>query len=248
MQRRTRVTRIFAAMTALLFSTIAVADEIVVFGATGTIGQSIVGEALKRGHDVVGVSRSPEKFEYGQENFTGKAGNPTDTASVREIAGGVDAIIVAVGGRSATVPEETAMNLTALALQEALGELGADGPQIVVIGGGFTMRGSKEKMLEAMPPHAPPGSAMRALFLGHWAAYETYQASELNWTFIAPPMKIMGFREGPDIRSGSYRTSTTEYVKDSDGNNEISMSDLAVAALDFAEKRNFQKVKVAVGY
>ena len=34
--------------------------KIIVFGATGNVGQRIVAEALRRGHEVVGVVRDPE--------------------------------------------------------------------------------------------------------------------------------------------------------------------------------------------
>ena len=203
---------------------------------------------LSRGHAVKGVSRSPETFNYNEDNFTGVQGNPTDAASVAELAIDVDAIIIAVGGRTATVPEETAMNQTAIVVTEVLAGQGSAGPQVIVIGGGMTMRGSRESMIDNMPPNAKEGSAMYALFLGHWEAYQTYLKSEINWTFVAPPMGILGFREGPDIRTGTYRASTSEYVVTADGKNEISMSDLAVAAVDFAEEADFNRVKVAVGY
>ena len=236
-----------------LFSTALAEDpaerkRIIVFGATGTIGQSIVTEALNRGHDVTGVSRSPDKFGYTQHNFTAARGNPTDAASVEELTSDVDAIIIAVGGRTATVPEETAMNQTAIAITDALSELGSDSPQVVVIGGGMTMHGSRENMINNMPPAATEGSALYALFLGHWAAYQTYLKSDINWTFLAPPMNILGFRQGPDVRTRTYRASTTEHVVSADGKNEISMSDLAVAAVDFAEEAKFNRVKVTVGY
>nr|XP_061806002.1 uncharacterized protein YwnB-like [Nerophis lumbriciformis] len=227
-------------------------QSIVVFGATGVIGQAIVVEALERGHLVTGVSRSPEKFQYSQPNFTPAAGNPTDAQSVAELVDGVDAIIIAVGARTATRPEETAMNQTAIAVSQALAEAGSSGPQVVIIGGGMTMRGSRENMIKHMPPHAPQGSAMYALFLGHWEAYETYMASNINWTFLAPPMNILGFGRGandqPNERTGGYRTSTEQSVVSADGKNQISMADLAVAALDFAEQPKFNQVKVTVGY
>ncbi len=238
----------------LVIASTALAEEpaesksIVVFGATGTIGQSVVAEALSRGHAVTGVSRSPEKFAYSEENFTAARGNPTDASSVAELVADVDAVIIAVGGRTATKPEETAMNLTAIAITDVLSELGSDSPQVVVIAGGLTMLGSRENMIANMPPNAPEGSAMYALFLGHWEAYETYLKSNINWTFVAPPMGILGFREGPDVRTGKYRTSTTERVVMADGKNEVSMSDLAVAVVDFAEESEFNRVKVAVGY
>lgn len=237
-----------AAFSTALAEESAERKSIVVLGATGVIGQSIVAEALNRGHDVTGVSRGPEKFEYSEDNFTGARGNPTDLVSVSELTSDTDAIIIAVGGRTATVPEETAMNQTAKAVTEALSELGPNSPQVIVIGGGLTMQGSRQKMIKNMPPIATEGSAMYTLFLGHWEAYQTYIGSEINWTFIAPPMNILGFRGGPDVRTGTYRASTTERVVTSDGKNEISMSDLAVAAVDFAEETNFNRVKVTAGY
>lgn len=223
------------------------ADNIVVFGASGNIGKSIVKEALSRGHQVTGVSRSPDKFSYKEENFIGVKGNPTDLESVKEIIKGADAIISAVGGRDAKTPEETAMNQTAIALTKALEAQGADGPQVVIIGGGMTMQGSQEAMIKAMPPQAGEGSPMRALFLGHWVAYETFQASNINWTFLAPPMNIMGFRGGKDERTGTYRSAISTVVVNADGNSQITRSDLAVAALDFAEQPYFNQLKVTVG-
>lgn len=236
-----------------IFSTTAAEETpanktIVVFGATGTIGQSIITEALGRGHNVVGVSRRADAFDYAEANFTGAQGDPTDPASVAELTKDIDAIIVAVGGRTATSPEETAMNQTAIAVTQVFAERGPDSPQVVVIAGGMTMEGSREKMIEIMPPHAPEGSPMRALFLGHWEAYETYLKSDINWTFLAPPMTILGFREGPNERTGIYRASTTERVVSDDGKNEISMSDLAVAAVDFAENGSYTGEKLTVGY
>lgn len=241
-------------LTMCLFASATYAAEaadsksIVVFGATGTIGQSIVAEALGRGHAVTGVSRSPEKFEYSEDNFTAAGGNPTDVNSVAELVANADAVIIAVGGRTATKPEETAMNQTAIAVTEVLAELGSESPQVVVVAGGLTMHGSRENVIANMPPNAKEGSAMYALFLGHWEAYETYLKSDINWTFVAPPMNILGFRNGADVRTGKYRASTTERVATPDGKNEISMSDLAFAVVDFAEETNFNRVKVAVGY
>lgn len=225
----------------------ALADNIVIFGASGNIGQAIVKEALSRGHQVTGVSRSPDKFSYKEDNFTGLKGDPTDLESVKEIVKDADAIISAVGGRDAKIPEETAMNKTAIALTTVLKDLGANGPQVVIIGGGMTMRGSPEAMIEAMPATAGEGTPMRALFLGHWVAYQTFKASNINWTFLAPPLDIMGFRGGEDVRTGYYRSAISTMVVNADGKNQITKSDLAVAALDFAEQPYFNQLKVTVG-
>lgn len=232
------------------FSMSAQAERVVIFGATGNIGSAIVREALSRSHDVFGVSRNPEGFEYTETNFSGVAGNPTILESIIDVTEGADIIINAVGGREAPTPEETAMVLSAKALTTAFAGLGEDGPQVVIVGGGLTNHGSLEKLIENVPPNATEGSPFRALFVGHWVAYQTYQASDINWTFVAPPLGIIGFGRTPgeDIRTGKYRTSTDGFVFDADGGNLISKSDLAAAILDFAESGEFNQVKVAVGY
>ena len=234
----------------LLFVSCAHAERIVIFGATGNIGEKLVSEALDRGHEVVGISRSPENFSYTEENFIGVAGNPTVLESVQEVIQGADIIINAVGGREEIVPEETAMYQSALAITEALSHMGDQGPQILVMAGGSTMAATREDLLENMPASFTEGSTGRALYLGHWGAYEIYQASNVNWTLISPPFSVLGWREGTgeDFRSGVYRTSTAGRVFDEEGKNVISVSDLAVAVIDFAESGDFIHSKVALGY
>ena len=234
----------------LIVPTLAQADRIVVFGATGNLGHKIVREALDRGHEVVGVSRNPENFAYTDENFIGRAGNPTSAESVKEVTLGADVVINAVGGRVVTSVEETAIYQSAHAITEALGDLGDLGPYLLVIAGGSTMAQTREELFANMPAGHTEGSTGRALYLGHWAAYETYLASNLNWTVVTPPFRFIGWREGTgtDVRTGKYRTSTEGRVFDEDGNNSLTASDLAVAVIDFAEKREPLKVKIALGY
>lgn len=234
----------------LVVPAMAKADRIVVFGATGNLGQKIVREALNRGHEVVGVSRSPENFSYGEENFVGLAGNPTSAESVKEVTRDADVVVNAVGGRVVTSVEETAMYQSALAITEALGDLGEAGPYLLVIAGGSTMAQSREELIANMPAGHTEGSTGRALYLGHWAAYETYLASNLNWTVVTPPFQFIGWREGTgtDVRTGKYRTSTVGRVFDEEGKNSLTASDLAVAVVDFAERREPLRVKVALGY
>ena len=239
---------VLTGLTSLLVPVPAFADRIVIFGATGNIGTAIVREALDQGHEVIGVSRNPDNFSYTESNFTGVAGNPTSLESILEVTAGADAVINAVGGRAAT-PEETPMAQSAHAFTRAFTQVGDQRPQLVVVGGGFTSLGSREKLIEALPPAASEGSPFRALFEGHWVAYETYLASDIDWTFVAPPLSIIGFGNTPgeDVRTGEYRTSTEGFVYDADGNNIITKSDLAAAIVDFALSGDFNQQWVGLG-
>src|SRR5262245_41363809 len=55
----------------------ALADKIVVYGASGSVGRVIVEEALSRGHEVVGVSRNPESLKFDNARFTAATGDVT---------------------------------------------------------------------------------------------------------------------------------------------------------------------------
>jgi len=234
---------------AMLITTPARAERIVVFGASGDVGSVIVKEALSRGHTVVGVSRSPDKFNYSESNFIGLEGNPTEPESVRAVIANADAIINSVGGRVETDINKTPMVLTAKALTSVISELEGEKPHLVIIAGASLMGPlGKEDFISNLPGEPQPGSAEYATFLGHWDAYEIYKNSEINWTLLSPAWGLLGYRRGENIRTGNYRSSTKAHVKDAEGNNSISMDDFAIAALDFAEKGLFNKQKVTVGY
>ena len=233
----------------VLFSSTANAERIVIFGATGKIGTAIVREALDRGHEVVGVSRNPENFVYTENNFTGAAGNPTNLSFVADVTEGADAVINAVGSSDSASAEETPMYQSAIAISNALASLGEIGPQVVIIAGGSTTYETEEEMLNNFPANRTTDPGALASFLGHRRAYEIYRASDINWTVITLPMTVQGYRSGTDQRLGSYNTAINNtLVVDAEGNNAISMSDIAVAAVDFAETGEFNRAKVAVGY
>ncbi|MEY6569746.1 NAD(P)H-binding protein, partial [Streptomyces sp. PGLac3x] len=67
--------------------------KFVVFGATGMIGSRITAEAVRRGHQVLAVSRSGAAPVPGAVVTAGDAGDPE---RVRELAAGADAVISAV--------------------------------------------------------------------------------------------------------------------------------------------------------
>lgn len=231
-----------------VFSGLASADRIVVFGATGTVGKLIVREALDRGHEVVGVSRNPDNFGYTEANFTGVAGNPTVVESVLEITRGADAVINAVGSSVSPTPQETPMYQSANAITKAFADLGEASPLVVAIAGGTTTYANEEEMLNNFPANRVTDPAALSSFIGHRRAYEIYRDSNINWTVVTPPMAVVGYRSGIDQRTGSYNTAINNgFVVNAEGENSIFMSDLAVAAVDFAETGKFNKTKVAVG-
>ena len=70
--------------------------NIVLFGASGTIGSRLLTELISRGHQLTAVVRDPSKIEP-HENTVASAGDVFDPESVKEAASGADLVISAYG-------------------------------------------------------------------------------------------------------------------------------------------------------
>jgi len=224
-------------------------ERIVVYGATGAIGSLIAREALRRGDTVVGVARDPTKLEIGNPHYSAVAGDVTDLDSFKRITRGADAVIISVlaTGKD-NLPEDSVSARAAKVAVEAY--TGApDSPHVIQIGGAPTMYETREAILAHM--HLPAGSPMYGIILGHLIALQTYRASHIRWTVLTPPLDIKGWKmhTAPrPHRTGKYRVSTTELVRDAHGQSAIDIADLAVAAVDEAERPRFVGKRFTVGY
>ena len=226
------------------------AAKIVIYGATGAIGGLITQEALQRGDTVIGVARDPSKAKFDNPHFTAVAGDVTNVDSFKSITRGADAVIISVLDAASNSPPEN--SVSALAAKTAIAAYAGDAksPHIIQIGAAPTMMYDTRAGIEANL-HLPPGNPMMGIILGHAVALETYRASHINWTVLTPPSNLQGWTMGQPPqpqRTGKYRTSTTELVKDDTGQNAINVADLAVAAVDEAEKPHFIGKRFTVGY
>ncbi|MCZ6526088.1 MAG: NAD(P)H-binding protein [Gammaproteobacteria bacterium] len=243
-------------MTGFAMQSIQAADNktIVVYGASGRIGEVIVEVALERGYKVIGISRNPDKLQVEHKNFTAKKGDLMDVISIRELARGVDAIVISVLAKARdNQPENSLVAHAAKNMQEALGNL-ENKPYIVQIGSASLMYGSTlddiRKNMKDAPFPFEEGTVMYGVLFGHQLSFRTYLASNLPWTIVAPPMKILGIYENPDktTTKETFRTSTSEPLIDTDGNNTIYVRDLARAAVSEIEDRKFERQVFTVGY
>jgi nucleoside-diphosphate-sugar epimerase len=71
--------------------------HVAVFGATGKIGQQVVGQLLAAGHTVTAYVRNPAKFSLSHPQLTVVAGELDDAAGVARAVAGADAVISALG-------------------------------------------------------------------------------------------------------------------------------------------------------
>ena len=234
-----------AAVISFVFVTAlpAMADNFVVYGASGKIGDIIVTEALDRGHHVTGVSRNPENLTNAHPNFSAIAGDVTNLESMIAVISGADAVILSLsGGGPGNTPEEATTARAAATFVQAAKQLGDSAPHAVQVGGGTTLWVNGVWALEEL--ELEEGTPRHGQYYGHWMALETYKASSgVKWTVMTPPPSAMQ----PRARTGEYRLGEEEVLFNADGESFISTEDFVVALVDEAESGQSVGKRVAVG-
>ncbi|MBX5455540.1 MAG: NAD(P)-dependent oxidoreductase [Thermogemmatispora sp.] len=214
--------------------------KIVVFGATGNIGQRIIQEALNRGHEVKGVARRPEHFTLSHPRLSFEAGNVLDPADVARLVRGYDVVISAVGPARDREEDPRMVVQAAQALIEGLKRAGVK--RLVVVGGAGSLEVAPGVRLMDTPDF-PPG--WRPIASAAAEALEIYrqQGADLDWTYFSPAAFIE-----PGQRTGRYRVGTEQLVTNEKGESRISMEDYAVALLDEVEQPRFVRQRFTVAY
>ena len=229
-----------------LTATVAGAETIIVYGASGRVGAVIVDEALQRGHDVIGVSRNPGSLAIEAPNFSAVQGDVTSLESMLKIIAGVDAVVITVRGLGpGNTPEGAVTSIAAETFVEAAVVLGREAPRVIQVGGGTSLRVDGEYGFNN--PEIEPGTPQHGNALGHWRAIEAYRSADgLRWAVLTPPPGAMS-PAAPGERTGFYRLGGEDVLYDTMGDSTITMSDFAVAVVDEVERPESLNRRAAVG-
>ncbi len=210
--------------------------NIVVYGASGMIGQRITQEALNRGHKVTAVVRNPSRLTLTHPNLTVEKGNMLDPNDVARVAAGHDAVINAT--RQPVNEPGQSYSDAARALIEGLTRAGVR--RLIVVGGAGSLEVAPGLQLVDTPDFPPawkPGAlAMRD-------ALDIYRSADLDWTYFSPAGFI-----SPGERTGKYRTGTEQLVTDEKGESRISAEDYAAALVDELENPRFVRRRFPASY
>jgi uncharacterized protein len=189
--------------------------KIAIYGATGMIGSRVVAEALARGHDVTGITRSGGDLPAGVHPVRGDAGDP---ALAKRIAGAADVVVTAFG------PSRTGGDRREFLVQlrNLVGTLGDT--RLLVVGGAGSLLVDGGRLLDQ--PGFPEIYRAEALVAAEALEYFRGLGDGVDWTFFSPAPVI-----APGERTGAYRPGTDNPVGES-----ISAEDYAVALLDEIEQ------------
>lgn len=160
---------------------------ITVLGATGRTGAPLVEELLGRGHTVTALVRDPAKLGPAAERIRVVVGDSTDPMTLGNALEGAEAVVSALGP---TKKEPDVHSRTAEALLEAMPARGVG--RFVGISGAGTdcpgdRKGARDRVISAMIQRL--GGALAADKLRE---YQTFAASDLDWTLVRPPRLVDG--------------------------------------------------------
>ena len=199
--------------------------RIAVYGATGMIGSQIVAEALARGHEVTGVTRSGGELQAGVVAVAGDAG---DTGLTKRIASEADVVVSAIGpSRTGGDRREFLAQLRNLA--ESLGSA-----RLLVVGGAGSLLVDGQRLVD----HADFPEIYRAesLIGAESLDYLRGLGDDVDWTYLSPAPLIQ-----PGERTGGYRVAL-----DSPAGESISAADYAIAMLDEIDRPAHRRQRFTV--
>lgn len=239
------------ALLLLLSATLAYAErpplDIVVFGASGQAGSSIVNESIRRGHKVTAVTRDASRVVGGRINFSVVEGNLLEPESVADIVAGRDIVILSVRGSApgSKDPAQTVHRLGVENVVDALRQAEPPVARLLIVGGagslevrpGVTYADSIPWLFKLfLPP------SLRREIEGHRLTLDYLDSvQDIDWTYVSPAKK---FYQGQ--RTGEYQLGVGEILYDQRGRSAISMQDYAVALLDLAEQGGHVRQHLAV--
>ena len=184
--------------------------KLVVFGATGNVGQRVVAEAVGRGHEVIGVVRDPGAVQSPNQRVSLVKGDATKADDVASVVRGADAVVSAISPR----PNARGLPAPSLAANSRAmikGLRDAKVKRVLYVGGASSLEVAPGKALADTPdfPEIYREEAREGRdALDIWRK----EAKGLDWTYLSPAAEI-----APGKRTGKYRTTQDQLLTDDAG-------------------------------
>lgn len=171
--------------------------KVLVFGATGLVGRSVVTEVLKTGNTVAVYIRQ-ESYPVAAEILTGAL---DDESRIRDAIRGADVVVSAVGNRNYEDPTRVVAPL----VQRVARHLAKEQRFIVVSGSGLTL--ADARTLRRDLPGQPAFLVHQRA--DHWEAYCHLAPLDLDYLFICPTSIVEGGPDGNYVVAEKYFPQST---------------------------------------
>ena len=201
--------------------------KIAVFGASGMVGSRVAAEAVGRGHEVAGVTRSGGELPDGVRAVQGSA---NDVAAAKELAADSDVLVAAIGPSRTGGDHQEYLD----AVDTLIAAVRGTATRLLVVGGAGSLVVDGNRVVDG--PDFPADYKNESLTVSQ--ALENLRASDVNWTMLSPAFVI-----APGERTGVFRLGQDEPIGE-----HISAEDYAVALINEAEKPAHNGRRFTLGY
>lgn len=172
--------------------------NIIIFGATGSIGRHLVEQALAQGHLVTAFARNPGAVSRVHENLSVYQGDVLDADAVADAVQGHDAVLIAIGaGRKGGVRSEGTKNVIDAMRRHGVKRLVCES----TLGAGDSYA-----VLNFFWKRLMFGLLLRPAFADHQAQEAFIQESDLDWVIVRPA----AFTDGPATDAYKHGFPATE--------------------------------------
>jgi len=210
--------------------------KILLYGATGNIGQRILNEALQRGHEVYAVQRKAADNIAGKPGLQITQGDLADKAQLEQLLQGIDVVVSAIAPVELDHFKQANINLIDVLQQH---------PNIraIIVGGAASTEISPGVRLVDSPVFDTLPDEWKPAIHAHVAVLDLYKKSNINWTYFSPASHIQAGE-----RTGKFRLGKTSMIFDEKGESRISYEDYAVALVDEIEQNKHPRQQFCIGY
>lgn len=202
--------------------------KIIVFGATGGVGQSVVKQAVENGFEVTAFVRTPEKLQTTHEKLTIIKGDAFNQQEVTAAIAGHDAVVSCLGSsqgmKKSTELQDMVKNIVA-GMQE-------QGVKRII----YTASAGIYNELPGISGKLMMGMLKNAL-TDHRAAVDWIESRGLNYTIVRP----MGLTNGPF--SGQYREAAEGVPEKA---KSIARADVAHFILKALNNRQYENTSIGI--
>ncbi|MEV0789255.1 NAD(P)H-binding protein [Kribbella sp. NPDC050459] len=201
--------------------------KIAVFGVSGMVGSRVAAEAVSRGHEVAGATRSGGEVPDGVRAVQASA---NDVAAAKELAADADVLVAAIGPSRTGGDHQEYLD----AVDNLIAAVRGTATRLLVVGGAGSLVVNGNRVVDG--PDFPAEYKGESLTVSQ--ALENLRASDVNWTMLSPAFVI-----APGERTGVFRLGQDEPVGE-----HISAEDYAVALVDEAETAAHNQRRFTLGY
>ncbi len=213
--------------------------KILVLGASGDVGSSIIQEAIQRGHQATGCARNTKRMDLIGSDFQLEAFDVSqDQQKLINLMEKNNVTVSAL--RPVSSQENKLVSLTKTVLMAARN---VDRPVYITGGAGVLKTGDGTDHTVLSAPGFLPDSVrpIAEACAAQDALLEEFD--DVDWTCLRPAAMLLH-----EKRTGRYALGRHELVKTEDGQSQISYADFAVTMLDLIELQPAPRQRLTAGW